>query len=107
MNVTNLRGYEMTMAEMFERFGLTPVAVAISAIILAFATITLVILIGLWVSNNAKAKTDPSATPNRFVKPTMITAGVVAISLTALVLTVLRLFVLMADYGIDTFIIIR
>ena len=58
MRLITINGYRFTLAEAMEMFGMTPLVLIISALLLAAVAIALAVFLGMWVYNDAKERTD-------------------------------------------------
>ena len=53
-----LFSYRLTLTEAVEMFGMTPLVLIISALVLAVVGISLAVFLGMWTYNDAKERTD-------------------------------------------------
>jgi len=123
----NLFRDSMTMAEAVELFGVTPLVLLISGLVLAVIGITLAVFFGMWIYNDAKERSDnpilwtlivlfvpmliglivyllvgrnkTAESTNRYLKSFITTAVFFMVNLSVVIGSAVHLMVLLADHG--------
>ena len=128
MRIITINGSRFTLAEIMEMFGMVPLVLIISALLLAVVAIALVVFLGLWTYSDAKERTDEPAfwtlivlfipmpigliiylvagrrdaasqSSNSFLKPLITTAVFFMINLFVVIGSAIYFIILLADYG--------
>jgi len=127
MTITTINGYNLTLSEAIEMFGMTPLVLLISGLLLAVVAIAFVIFLGIWTYNDAKERTNEPVlwtllvlfipmpfgliiyllagrnktgqSTNRYLKPLIVSATTFVLSLSVVIGSAIHLIVLLAQNG--------
>ena len=128
MRIITINGARFTLTEIIEMFGITPLVLIISALLLAVVALILAVFLGMWTYNDAKERTDDpilwtlivlfvpmpigliiyllagrkevtNQSRNRYLTPLIITAVFFMIKLSVVIGSAIYFIILLAEQG--------